>query len=556
MMRDHEMERYIRTAVEHAAPDKLDSILSSCDEIKSTSTTPISSQAEGGQRKGAVIKMSEKKRRKTGLAAIAAVAAAFVLCFGGYSLLSRNRQPQVDSIVMLDVNPSLSLYVDAAEKVISAEALNDDARDILGTMDLKDTSLEVAVNAIIGSMLQKGYLDDLQNSILVSVENSDAAKSQEIEQKVSQAIASAVQTDSSTGVEAAVLSQTVSADDTALQSLAEQYGISLGKAALIQEVIAQDATLTFDSLATMSINEIALIASSKHMASDTVTQTGTASDKAYISREDALAAACAHAGVAQADLSYSQVEFDSEDGLMVYEVDFRTGTTEYEYDINAVTGEVIKFEREDHGSYQQGGTSQGNTGGQTTDPSAFIGEDAAIQAALTHAGVAQADTVYVNAYVEYDDGRAEYYEVDFAVGNTHYEYEIDLYTGAVLKNSTEQRGGQSQPQSTQPAATQAATQAATEAATQAPTQAATQAPAQPATQASSGNYIGESAALSAALTHAGVSESQISRQKVELDRDDGRMIYEVEFHVDRMEYDYEIDAETGSVLKAESDWDD
>ena len=61
MMRDHEMERYIRTAVEHAAPDKLDSILSSCDEIKSTSTTPISSQAEGGQRKGAVIKMSEKK---------------------------------------------------------------------------------------------------------------------------------------------------------------------------------------------------------------------------------------------------------------------------------------------------------------------------------------------------------------------------------------------------------------------------------------------------------------------------------------------------------------
>ena len=74
--------------------------------------------------------------------------------------------------------------------------------------------------------------------------------------------------------------------------------------------------------------------------------------------------------------------------------------------------------------------------------------------------------------------------------------------------------------------------------------------------AASGNYIGESAALSAALTHAGVSESQISRQKVELDRDDGRMIYEVEFHVDRMEYDYEIDATTGSVLKAESDWDD
>lgn len=63
-MRDHEMERYIRTAVEHAAPDKLDSILSSCGDVRSTSDTPISSQTEGGQMKGAVIKMSEKREEK------------------------------------------------------------------------------------------------------------------------------------------------------------------------------------------------------------------------------------------------------------------------------------------------------------------------------------------------------------------------------------------------------------------------------------------------------------------------------------------------------------
>ncbi len=538
-MRDHEMERYIRTAVEHAAPDKLDSILSSCGDVRSTSDTPISSQTEGGQMKGAVIKMSEKKRRKTGLAAIAAVAAAFVLCFGGYSLLNRSQTPQVDSVVMLDVNPSLSLYVDAAEKVISAEALNDDAKEILGTMDLQNTSLEVAVNAIIGSMLQKGYLGDLQNSILVSVENNDAAKSQEIEQKVSQAIADAMQTDSSSSLDAAVLSQTVSADNAELQALAEQYGISLGKAALIQEVIAQDATLTFDSLAPMSINEIALIASSKQLSSDTVTQTGTASDKAYISREDALAAALTHAGVAESDLSHSKVEFDSEDGIMVYEIEFRTETAEYEYDINAVSGEVLKYEKEDHTSQGQNSGS-GNTGGQTTDTSAFIGEDAAAQAALAHAGVAESDTVYLNSYLEYDDGRPEHYEVEFKVGNTRYEYEIDLYSGSVLTNGTEQYGGQQSTQApTQPAAQESAQEGQ-----------------QPTTQAASGEYIGETAALNAALANAGVSEGQISHREVELDWDDGRMIYEIEFHVDRMEYDYEIDALTGDVLKAESEWDD
>ena len=34
------------------------------------------------------------------------------------------------------------------------------------------------------------------------------------------------------------------------------------------------------------------------------------------------------------------------------------------------------------------------------------------------------------------------------------------------------------------------------------------------------------------------------------------MIYEIEFHVDRMEYDYEIDAATGAVVKYESEYDD
>ena len=92
---------------------------------------------------------------------------------------------------MLDVNPSLSLSVDAEEKVLSAEALNEDAEKVLGSMELKDTSLEVAVNAIIGSMLQKGYLGDLQNAILVSVENDDATRGEALQKKVAEAIANA-----------------------------------------------------------------------------------------------------------------------------------------------------------------------------------------------------------------------------------------------------------------------------------------------------------------------------------------------------------------------------
>ena len=130
-----------------------------------------------------------------------------------------------------------------------------------------------------------------------------------------------------------------------LNALAQQYGISVGKASLIQEVIAQDSTLTFASLAPLSVNEIALIAESRHLTTQAVTQTGTASTKAYITAEEAKNAALAHAGIAESSVAQLEIEFDSEDGLMVYEVEFYAGGTEYDYDINARTGEVVNFSR-------------------------------------------------------------------------------------------------------------------------------------------------------------------------------------------------------------------
>ena len=59
-----------------------------------------------------------------------------------------------------------------------------------------------------------------------------------------------------------------------------------------------------------------------------------------------------------------------------------------------------------------------------------------------------------------------------------------------------------------------------------------------------------------ALQHAGLKENEVSRLRAEKDRDDGRTKYDVEFQQGRMEYDYEIHAETGKILKAEKDYDD
>lgn len=65
--------------------------------------------------------------------------------------------------------------------------------------------------------------------------------------------------------------------------------------------------------------------------------------------------------------------------------------------------------------------------------------------------------------------------------------------------------------------------------------------------------ISEEAAWQIALEHAGLTKDQVTRSRVELDRDDGRMEYEVEFHHGTVEYDYEIDAASGSILSFDRD---
>ena len=352
-MDERELEQRLRTAVEHAAPDPLDRILAAC-----------------GPQAGTVLPFeSPKKKRRW--APLAVAAALVVMCCGAFGISSWRGANAVDSVVMLDVNPSLSMTVSSKERVLSVTPFNQDAEVILGDMDLTGTDLDVAVNALIGSMLQNGYLSDIQNAILVSVENQDAAKSAQLQQHLTDTINSVFQGGS---LEGAVLSQTVT-ESADLNALAQQYGISVGKASLIQEVIAQDSTLTFASLAPLSVNEIALIAESRHLTTQAVTQTGTASTKAYITAEEAKNAALAHAGIAESSVAQLEIEFDSEDGLMVYEVEFYAGGTEYDYDINARTGEVVNFSRE-------GGISGGTTGSSGS----YIGEAAATAAALTHAG--------------------------------------------------------------------------------------------------------------------------------------------------------------------------
>lgn len=67
----------------------------------------------------------------------------------------------------------------------------------------------------------------------------------------------------------------------------------------------------------------------------------------------------------------------------------------------------------------------------------------------------------------------------------------------------------------------------------------------------------QAAALQTALKDVGVNEADASRIRVTMDRDDGMLVYEVRFDAAEVEYDYEIDAESGRIISTDVErWDD
>ena len=150
------------------------------------------------------------------------------------------------------VNPSIEVKVSEKEKVLDLVALNEDGKKVLGDMDFKGSQLEVAVNVLIGSMLRNGYLTELSNSILISVNNDNESKGVELQQKLMEEVNNLLQSNT---FEGSVLTQTV-VGNTELEQLAEQYGITVGKAQLIHDIITQNQGYNFDNLVPLSINEI------------------------------------------------------------------------------------------------------------------------------------------------------------------------------------------------------------------------------------------------------------------------------------------------------------
>lgn len=83
--------------------------------------------------------------------------------------------------------------------------------------------------------------------------------------------------------------------------------------------------------------------SSLLQSSDT-NQRNTTSAK--INSDEAKSIALKDAGLNEADVNFLRSELDLDDGLLKYEVEFNSNGVEYEYDINADTGEILWVDKD------------------------------------------------------------------------------------------------------------------------------------------------------------------------------------------------------------------
>ena len=454
--------------------------------------------------KGTVIDMTQalqnqKKKHTIRNWAIAA-AAALVLAVGGFA--GYQYQFAVDTAVSIDVNPSIELEVNRQEKVLRATPLNDDAQTILDGMELEGVNLKTAVNAVIGSMVQNGYLTDEINSILLSVDNDDEAKRVALQEELTQGVNESLQQLSVNGT---VFAQSLNSS-AELKALAEQYGISEGKAYWVQMLTAADSTLSADVLAKLSINDLALLAEARNLKYDYV---GTANDTAYIGLEKAKEIAIAKAGGGDV----VSIELDVDDGVMVYEGELIYNNVEYDFDINALDGTILKWEEDRNGV--------------NIDTSNVIGEARAKEIILAKAPGAEITKLVLDE----DDGIL-YYEGYARVDGKLYEFEVKADDGVIRKweledDNSSNNSGSGSTSTPKPTATPKPTTA-------------------PSTAISMDD--------ARALVLEKVPGATIV--KIEQDYDDGRKIYEGEAYKGSTEYDFEIDAATGKFIKWEQDWND
>lgn len=401
--------------------------------------------------------------------------------------------PQVFATVGIDVNPSVELQIDKQEKVIDVLTHNSDGEKILGDMDLQGSDVKVAMNALVGSMLKEGYIDELKNTLLISIAGEMSEENERLRQELILDIDELLKGNQVTG---SIVSQTLKNDEK-LKELANKHHISEGKAEIIQQLIHKNSLYTFESLKDLSMNDLNILLSSNDVKD--VDVKGKVSTGSYIGEKKAKEIVEKDAHVSQPH--YLQIELDCDDGIMVYELEFIKDHIEYEYELDAKTGKILEKDQEKKKTDTSSNNQKPTQSSSQSSPKT-ISKEQAKSIAMKDAKATSISHYKIEK--EKDDGVLEY-EIEFVSQNIKHEYTIRATDGKILSHEKEKVRSVK---------------------------------------------LTSSQARDKALQHVNLSTNQVQHLEVDLDEDG---YYEVSFNANGYEYDYEIDGDTGKIIDYEKE---
>lgn len=230
-----------------------------------------------------------------------------------------------------------------------------------------------------------------------------------------------------------------------------------------------------------------------------------------IDEQEAKEIALKHANLKESDATNFKIKLDTEDGITIYEVEFHVGTKEYDYDIHAVNGNIIRYDIDNDDDNEDKNSSNG------TVSTPVISEDEALKIALTHASVKETEINNFTIKLEKDDEILEY-DIEFYSADKEYDYTIDANTGTILESEVDEDNPDDDDVNSSNVGTPS-------------------------------DIISEDEAKKIALAKVtGAKDSQI---RIHLEKEDGKYVYEGTIQYDNTEYEFEIDAQSGMI----KEWD-
>lgn len=433
--------------------------------------------------KGVVLNMKKENNKKL-FYGLGFGFACVIMLFIGIIFFKNNSNI---AVIGIDVNPSLELGINSKNKVVSVNTNNDDAIKVIGDMNLKGTDALIAMNAIFGSMVKNGYINDSENSILISLVDGEYNVD-----KLANDVYNHLQNEK---INSSILTLNTNTSDYD-NELSKKYNISVSKVKLIKSIINKNSLYRFEDLSKLNTNELNILANNSINKNEEVSTIGSASTSKYISIDIVKDIVFKHAKVENKNIVNLEIEYDYENGNMIYDVEFDCNNIEYDYEVDAVSGKILESEIENKNKDSNNNNNNSNT---------YLSKDKIKEIAIKKANVSK--------YYDYDiefkfKGGTPIYEVEFETDSAEYDIKINAKNGNIIKYEVKNK------------------------------------------KVDTSKFISKDKAKNIVLNDAKVTEYY----DYEIELDDNE--YEISFETREYEYEYKLDARTGKILEKDIDIND